>query len=176
MSDQITNNTLDTVRSAYDFGPFLFAILFITPLTALALRYYLKEQNPDRINTLKIYFYSSFIFGLLLVTTSVTWWIYDRVSSKSYVYTVRIDGFDKDSVALMSSEAYYQELMINDRQPEANFVFIKRRPIPKGQAMEIDAYPPSGVGAGPDITRLNAPINGYDNKFLYSANGKLIPN
>lgn len=171
-----TSSASDMAQVAYDFGPFLFAILFITTITIFAQQAYVRETDPSRASALRIYFFGSFVFGLILVTTCVSWWIYDRISSKSYVYAVRIAGYDKDTVALSSSDAYSQEVTFPDRQSQANFVFVRSRPIPKGTSVEIDTYPPSGLGSGPEITRLAAPINGFDNRFIYSPPGKLTPN
>jgi hypothetical protein len=174
MSNFITSNTVSLAQAASDLGPFLFAII-LTPLTTYALRAYVKEQNPDRSNTLRIYFLGSFLFTICVVLISVTWWIYDRDSSKSYVYTVRIDDVEKENYTLLNNNASYNDVTYNGLLPQKIFVFVRRRPLPKGTAVEIDMYPASGSLSGSNdvapFTPLLATINDFDNEFRYSGDG-----
>jgi hypothetical protein len=76
--------------TADEYGPFLFALLFIMVLTIIAQRAYAAAHTDDQIVTFRRYFYASFAFGLLLVVVCTLFWIYDRELPHQYVYTVDI--------------------------------------------------------------------------------------
>jgi hypothetical protein len=173
MSSASTSSTIDLAQSAYNLGPFLFAILFVTTITLLAQRAYINAKDQKRTETFRVYFYSSFIFGFLLVMACVSWWIYDRISVKSYVYNVHIRGFDKIFGTLVSQDAYSQGETVADVLPVVNLVIIRKQPIQIGQSIQIELYPAEASGADSDVKYILVPISGYDNAFQYS-NGKLL--
>src|SRR6266852_5395428 len=77
------NTIAAVVKLAYDFGPFLFAVLFLLVVTRSAHRYSYEVHSritppvtPPESVMYRLYFLSSFCFGIVLMVASVAWWIY----------------------------------------------------------------------------------------------------
>jgi hypothetical protein len=176
MSNISTSSTTDLAQSAYNLGPFLFSILFVTIVTLLAQRAYVNAKDEKRAETFRVYFYASFIFGFLLVITSVGWWIFDQYSAKWYVYKVGIQGFDKDSVVFspqyLDDNIYSQDSSLNNRNM-THFVFLSHRRFRNGEHIPINASDLSSIGDRPPLASvLDTTIDGSESEFSY-ANGKL---
>src|SRR5215469_15946314 len=80
-----TDSIGSLVKLAYDFGLFLFALLFLLVVTRTSHKYYYEitgrtqpPATPSQTAVYRLYFVSSFIFGIVLVIASVGWWIYSN--------------------------------------------------------------------------------------------------
>src|SRR2546423_13104041 len=94
------NQWFDLTKAASQFGPFLFAILYIIIVPPYSLRKYRSvAQFPHPtaaqlavISDSRAYFRSSWIAGLILVFCSVAWWLYVQWYEKAADYYVAYEG------------------------------------------------------------------------------------
>src|ERR1700686_5260950 len=81
---QSPEDVLTLSKAAMQYGPFLFAMIFIVlvpPYAYQRLRgsYSVSQNDPERGSLLRegrTYFRSAWLFGMLLVICSITWWMY----------------------------------------------------------------------------------------------------
>lgn len=90
------------VRLAEQFGPFLFAILFILVVTKTAHGYYqdanTRKHPPasqQERNTYRFYFLCSIWCGIGVMGLSIAWWLYVQ-SKGSHVYQIAITALGND--------------------------------------------------------------------------------
>jgi hypothetical protein len=107
--------TLETVvRLAQQYGPFLFAILFILIVTRTAHKYY-KECNTraapaaseEEKRAYRFYFVVSIWSGIAVMVLSIIWWIYAQVAGTN-IYQVAIVGLAPDESVL--SQYYFKNV------------------------------------------------------------------
>ena len=143
------DNPSDLAATAFEYGPFLFAILFVTGLTAIAQRAYSRAEKPEQIRAFRIYFFTSFFFGLILVTICVSTWINDREFTHRYVYTFEIQNVPPQ-VSFWSSEACITKAPISDGVPveTVRAIYVEKTPLSPGSGLTITESPESaGPGA-----------------------------
>jgi hypothetical protein len=123
------NTITALVKLAYDFGPFLFAVLFLLVVTRSAHRYSYQVHaritppvTPPESAMYRLYFLSSFWFGIVLVTASVVWWIY--AGMVTHVVEVVLRGAPA-GLQIASDDAYQK---------------VSYREIPGGNTYESDYY------------------------------------
>jgi hypothetical protein len=144
--------TADLASLAYEFGPFLFAIVYITGLTTYAQRVYAGAQNPEQVTTFRRYFLISFIFGLVLVLISVGYWVFDRLEQHEFAYVVDVQDTPK-GVAFYGSNVWITQP--HDPDPAHPFetvhiVFIRdTRLLPTDRLVIQKAENGGGLGPAP---------------------------
>ena len=98
-------------RLAQQYGPFLFAMLFIFVVTRTAHKYYLESNtrqppaSEEEKNTYRSYFRNSVWVGIALTLLSIGWWIYAQMQGPS-VYQIAIIGLQPDEAVL--SQYYFK--------------------------------------------------------------------
>jgi hypothetical protein len=139
--------------TADEYGPFLFALLFVTSLTIIAQRAYAGATSPDQIATFRSYFFTSFYFGLLLVAVCIVFWIYDRELPHKYVYTVDINNvpatLNIQPTAGGNAEACSIPMPVPvNGYPVQRFhaIFIEDQRLRPGSHLDVVVSPSSGFG------------------------------
>lgn len=146
------------VRLGEEFGPFLFAILFIVFVTRTAHSFYQEcttRQNPvaseDEKRTYRFYFVCSVWCGIAVMTISIGWWIYGKVKGP-HVYQVAIVNI-QDNERLIAD--YFNKQVTRPAVPGAPvvhdyyFLLVKTEPFRVGEKFAFDYYRiPRGVSGG----------------------------
>jgi hypothetical protein len=90
-----TQSYLDLSKAALQYGPFLFAIIFIVFVPPYAHAIWRKSfavaNNDSLLKESRLYFRYSWMFGIFLVICSILWWAYTQQigieSARSAQYT-----------------------------------------------------------------------------------------
>jgi hypothetical protein len=137
---------LDSItRSAAQYGPFLFAVLFILIVTRTAHKYY-RESNTrqppateEEKATYRSYFRTSIWVGIALTLVSIAWWIYVQMQGTN-VYQIAIDGLQPDETVASN---YYAMTKPEPSIPGAVtltdylFMVVQNAPFKIGDKFEI---------------------------------------
>jgi hypothetical protein len=149
--------TIETLtRLAEQFGPFLFAILFILFVTRTARGYYVEcmtrtapPSTEQEQKTYRMYFVCSVWVGIVVMGLSIGWWIYTQARG-NHVYQISITDLDPDETILSS---YYSKdiphpTMPNVRPPhDAYFLVVQDRPFELGDRLAFQYFHHSTGGA-----------------------------
>jgi len=132
----------DLVRLAEQFGPFLFAILFILVVTRTAHGYYREcnvRKDPPASEqeraTYRLYFISSVWCGIIAMALSIGWWGYAQLKG-TYVYQVAIVGLGDDEII---DADYFQKRIQRPSVPGAiaihdiYFLMVQDEPFKVGE-------------------------------------------
>ncbi len=163
---------LDSIaRSAAQYGPFLFAVLFILIVTRTAHKYYqesnTRQQPPateEEKATYRSYFTISIWVGIALTLVSIGWWIYVQMQGTN-VYQIAINGLQPNETV---SSNYYSMTKPEPTIPGAVtltdylFMVVQNAPFKVGDKFEIYYFKipprpspgtageqPAGVGIAP---------------------------
>ena len=155
-------STLEAItRLAEQFGPFLFAILFILVVTRTARRYYLecmtRKEPPPSVQeqkTYRLYFLCSVWVGIVVMTMSIGWWIYAQAKG-NHVYQVAVVDLGPDELVLSD---YYFKTTQRPSIPGANaghdtyFLIVRDQPFKVGELFDFEYFKlptgPTVVGTG----------------------------
>jgi len=161
--------SIDALTSiASQFGPFFFAVLFMVFITKTARNWYADvvcrnpPADPTERLTYRLYFMTTFGFGLLLVVISVAWWIYIHLIDKHAFEGVIVNLQPNQVIA--SSESYARRVKNADMPGDLadyHFVVLSERPLTPGSKIiltyfEFDEL--GGVGAPPKGTPLSISV------------------
>ncbi len=143
------------VRLAYQFGPFLFAVLFMVFIVKTAHTYNVeianrpKEAPPKERNIYLGYFVGTVAVGFILVFISVGWWIYAQLQSHVYEFVIkdlRINQY------IHASDGYMQDQKRDALFPggpvlhDQKFVFVSSRPFVPGQTIRLQLWEMDSAG------------------------------
>ncbi|MEA2994446.1 MAG: hypothetical protein QOD40_3366 [Alphaproteobacteria bacterium] len=147
-------------RLAEQFGPFLFAVLFILVVTRTAHTYYSdcmtrKDPPPSELEqkTYRLYFVSSVCVGIAVMTLSIGWWFYVQ-SKGNHVYQVAILGLDPDETVL--ADYYFKQVQRptvpgGKAEHDMYFLIVRDQPFRMGERFEFEYFKlpsaPASVGA-----------------------------
>ena len=158
------------VRLAEQFGPFLFAILFILVVTKTAHGYYqdanTRKHPPasqQERQTYRFYFLCSIWCGVGVMVLSIAWWLYVQ-SRGSHVYQIAITALGNDDNIY---SGYY-----NKRLP---------RPLIPGLPGTYDTYflvvqdQPFNVGDKFSFTFVKVPAGGGPGGESVGVAGVIVP-
>jgi hypothetical protein len=149
-----SNEVFTLSKAAMEFGPFLFAIVFIVlvpPYAYATLRksYSVSQHDPERGNLLRegrTYFRSAWVFGMLLVICAVSWWVYLQnftlIVSKNYeiLYTGYITGLTKDD-AFRTVPPEEPPFFVQTKENDALvYRFYYFSPVPITQPLDLTAH------------------------------------
>lgn len=160
---QIDLATIETItRLAQQYGPFLFAILFIFVVTRTAHKYY-QESNTrtqprasdQEKRTYRAYFVTSVWVGIAVMLLSIGWWIYTQMQGPS-IYQIAILGLRQDESVLSE---YYSKTITRPSIPGAvalhdAYFMIADRPLMIGDKFEFYYFKAPSV---PDAGTPGAP-------------------
>jgi hypothetical protein len=145
------------VQLANEFGPFLFAILFILFVTRTAHGYYKEcstRQNPaasdEERRTYRFYFVCSMWCGVLVMMLSIGWWVYARINGP-HVFQIAIVNLQSDEQLLAD---YYFKRVPRPSPPGAPvvsdyfFLLVKPAPFEVGEKFAFDYYKIPAIPAG----------------------------
>lgn len=139
--------------TADEYGPFLFALLFVTSLTIIAQRAYAGATNPDQISTFRVYFFASFYFGLVLVTVSIMFWVYDREMPHKYVYTIDINNVPATLDIQPTAGGEAEACSIPTPTPVHGYpvqrfhaIFVEDQRLRPGSHLDVVVSPSGGLG------------------------------
>jgi len=136
-----------SVKTAFEYGPFYFALLLLLTVSTLAGRTYRNvckrpESTPAERETHRKYFVASYALGLVLVGVSVVWWVAFRPKLYSYSVVIR-NLHDYESVA-SERTVYFQPEATNLIDEEGaqtrneRVLAIQDRPFKSGQRIRLD--------------------------------------
>ena len=166
LETQTINFIESLTRLAEQFGPFLFAILFIVFITRTARGYYdecMKRTSPPSTDqeqrTYRLYFFSSMWVGIVVMALSIGWWLYTQ-SRGNHVYQISILNLAPDEKIVSE---YYSRTNVRQAIPgvaphhDALFLVVRERPYTAGQTLSFQyvkqtpAAVASGAGSNPSI-------------------------
>jgi len=152
-------------RLAEQFGPFLFALLFIIFVTRTAHGYYAgcmartaPPPTEQETKTYRLYFISSFVVGIVVMTLSVGWWFY-RQAKGNYVYQISILNLAPEEKVVSE---YYSRTNIRQSIPgiapnhDALFLIVRDKPYAVGQTLSFQyvKQTPAAVSSGAGSSSL----------------------
>lgn len=164
------------VQLASQFGPFLFAILFILVVTRTARGYY-NEANtrtnppasPQEIQAYKFYFMCSVWCGIGVMVLSIAWWFYVQ-SRGTYVYQVAIINLTPDETI---SADYYEQthphpvVVGGINLTDDYFIIVQDHPFNVGDKFDFALYkkpPANSIPAGDGVAGLPIEVT-FTGKF-----------
>lgn len=168
------NDLTTLVSLAEQFGPFLFAILFILVVTRTAHQWYREavtrsqHANPAEIRTLRLYFVLSVYCGIGAMLLSVGWWFYAQTRGM-YYYQFSIAELQNDDQ--INSQYFNKTVpmpLVEGTVQLRDEYFLIGQPTPfsKGQKFTIQYFRlPNGTGAN-----TGSVITPQDLTITYSGN------
>ncbi len=175
----VDSGTANLAGLAVEYGPFLFAILFITTITVYAQRVYSQTADAEHSQTFKQYFLISFGFGLFLVMVCVAFWIFDRLDSRQYTYTVDIE--DVPLTTAFYSDSACIKLVPESPMPmqTVHAIYVSPRRLLPGENLTINQSIAGALGPAPPTNtwrRVNIPADTPNVQVEYSSlKSELIP-
>ena len=158
---------------AEQYGPFLFAVLFILFVPRTARKYYVacmtRNKPPpteQEQRAYRFYFLCSVWVGIAVMGLSIGWWVYTQARDK-HVYQVAIVDLAPDETIL--SNYYYK----NSPHPtidgapamhDAYFLIVVDRPFKVGEKLDFQYFKISGTPVGTGNS-------GKQMQVKYSGNG-----
>lgn len=158
MEDVVAANASETlevlVRLAFEFGPFLFAILFMMVITRMAQKFYERvrtrttpQPSPEERTAYRTFFVSSFVFGMLLVALSVGWWFYSHLSDEHNYEIVIVDLPHGGHLSSIQYDRVYRQEIRNennrrDGTVEYRLLIVSDEPYAPGEPIALRiSYP-----------------------------------
>lgn len=141
-------------RLAYEFGPFLFAILFMLLITYMAHRFYQgvrKRTSPKpsvkERAAYRFFFISSFSFGMVLVVASVGWWFYSHLRPIHAYEIVIVEIPGSAFVTAPAFDRVYHRKIIheNTRNISLYMLIMLDRPFTPGEPIGLDIFLPQDM-------------------------------
>ncbi len=133
---------------AYEYGPFLFALIFNLIITRWGHRIYTaacsrkdpvaSEREKD---TYRLYFLAMASFGMFLVVASIAWWIVDKQPER-YVFEGKIKNL-KSYEQIASNELYFKPVFLSPVQRDApllrneHFIIVRDTPFQEGESFDL---------------------------------------
>lgn len=148
----VTDSSLDLIAAlsnlAFQYGPFLFALLFSVFITRWAYGIYQKacvrvepkEATDREKNTCRIYFLGTAGFSILLVIAAILWWFLN--APVTYKFMGKIEDL-KDYQKTVSQSFYLKPSYIIPPDidlPATHddyFVIVRNKPFKKGEVFDI---------------------------------------
>ena len=159
------------VPLAEQFGPFVFAILFVVVITRTAHGYYrecstrVPAATPDELKTYKNYFNLSMWFGVAVTTLSIFWWLYAHLNA-THVNQVTIKDLKKGeevSADYFSKLAPHAEAVGLAPMRDLSFVIVQREPFFEGEQFAFLMYKqPADPTKGVIPTKVFIKYSGHD--------------
>ena len=144
---------------ADSFGPFFFAVFFITLVSSKAYKWYsdaLLRTPPDanQVGTCKYWFVCSVAVGLIFVFASVAYWFHQHLQ-KQYVYQLTITGI-KNGMSV-DANYYYRmspeftdpraSLKISDLIWDKYFLIVQSTPFAENQKFDLTVKLEGSIGS-----------------------------
>ena len=162
------------VRLAQQYGPFLFAILFILVVTRTAHKYY-KECNTrtapvaseEEKRAYRLYFIASIWSGIAVTALSIVWWIYAQIAGTN-IYQVAIVGLAPDESVLSQ---YYVKTVPRPTPPgmpslhDDYFIIAQSEPFKIGDKFYFDYFKISNTPTPAAVAVGIAPGNHIEIKY-----------
>jgi hypothetical protein len=152
---------------AQEFGPYLFAILFIVFVPRIAHGYYTAcatrtapAPGKQELDVYRLYFVSSVGVGIVVMGLSISWWFYQHAKTK-FIYQISIN--DLTSLERVASEYYYRDNPHQSILPgvaathDALFLIVRNEPFSIGQTLSFQ-YVMQTPDAAPGGGGSNAPL------------------
>ena len=150
----ITDSSVELItvlsRLGYEYGPFLFAILFTVFITRWAYGIYQKAcmrtdpKATDRErNTCRIHFLGTAGFSALLVIAAILWWFFNVPITHKFMG--RIEDL-KDYQKTVSHSFYLKSSYIHPPDVDLpvthydHFIIVRNQPFEKGEVFDISIY------------------------------------
>jgi hypothetical protein len=155
------------VELAFQYGPFLFALLFLLSIVRWAQQKFqeIQKQNPpsssQTVNSYRFVYLASFAVGVALVIVSVVWWWQYRPTI--YVYRGVIENLD-ETQTLDGETAYFHAKRIPpamaDVPEERDEKFIVVQTVPFLSTDTVEVFFAKTGGTGKSLHRLHIPYKG----------------
>jgi hypothetical protein len=160
----LSGNPLELSQAAVQYGPFLFAIIFIVLVPPYAhviwrksLDVYAKNAAASALlSESRYYFRCSWIFGVFLVICSILWWVYAQQvainrTTQFIAYTGYVSGLAPEDQLLSVSPDDPQYLVPAqvDGNVQYRFVYLSQTPLDKFFDLYV-RYTTSKASVGPE--------------------------
>ncbi|MBN1638140.1 MAG: hypothetical protein JW866_04180 [Ignavibacteriales bacterium] len=132
---------------AFQFGPFLFALLFTLYISRWGYKNYNQANlrcdppaSEKEINTYRLYFLGTAIFGFILVIISIIWWFNIQVSY--HVFAGKIVNL-REYEEITSNDLYFKSILVTKLEEnlpqirDEHFLFIQNEPFDNNQKFKI---------------------------------------
>lgn len=149
------------VPLAEQFGPFLFAILFLLVITRTAQSYYRECSTrkppapPEELKAYRNYFVCSMWFGIAVTTLSIGWWVYVHMKGNhTYLVTIRNLQHDEEvSADYYSRRAQKSVDAALAPMHDLHFIIVQDQPFNVGDKFTFLVYkrPPQFVPGMPGV-------------------------
>ena len=137
---------------AYQFGPFFFAVLFSLFITRSARKWYsAAADGTEDKRTYRKYFDASWVFGMMLVITSVAWWVRTQWEGHHAFAASIVALTPNQQLSSLSDDQYFYSSFRVHQAPDALkdywFVIVSDRPVRRGDVFRLNYWEGSGVGS-----------------------------
>lgn len=151
------------VELAFQYGPFVFAMLFCLWITRWGYQNYKEactRKDPvaskDEIKTLKEYFRACYIFGMILVAVSIVWYFHFQAST--HVFEGRIEGlrdYDTTSSSTLFLRPVYQQPNVEGLPlfHQDHFIIAQKSPFKNTDSFDITIFKKDRNGESPPILK-----------------------
>jgi hypothetical protein len=165
-------------RLAEQFGPFLFAILFIVFVTRTARSYYVEcmtrtapPWTAQEQKTYRLYFLCSVWGGVAVMTLSLGWWFY-RHAKGNYVYQISVVNLSPEEkiVSEFYSRTNVHQTVVPGVAPnhDALFLVVRDQPYTSGQTLSFTYVKQTAVANGTGSTPLGSALVPQQVEIKYS--------
>jgi len=140
-------NISQLTKLSYQYGPFLFALLFNLVISRWGYKIYnraIQRKDPkateQELKTYRGYFLGTAIFGVILVIISIIWWFITQTSV--HVFTGKIVSL-KEYEKVTSSTLFFRPVFVAKLEEnipqirDENFLFIQNKPFTTEQKFKI---------------------------------------
>jgi hypothetical protein len=168
-----------TVQLAEQFGPFLFAVLFILVITRTAHGYYhdaITRADPhasvEERRTYRFYFLCSVWAGLVVMTLAIGWWLYANWRGSNFYQVAILNLKDNEMISADYFTKSVQRPLVSGGTPihDVYLLILRDSPFRVGEKFPLSYYkleraPESGlVGVDPislEITYSGKPLESF---------------
>ena len=161
------------VQLAEQFGPFLFAVLFILVITRTAHRYYREAitrteppASPEERRTYRFYFLCSIWAGLAVMSLAIGWWLYANWRGNNFYQVAILNLRENEGISTNYFTKKVSRPVIVGGTPvhDVYLLIVRDRPFQVGEKFSVSYYkltstPESGL-VGVDPVTLNIVYSG----------------
>lgn len=132
-------------KMAFQYGPFLFALIFNLVLTRWGYKMYnttCSRQDPpasdEEKSTYRTYFIGVAAFGIILVMASIGWWWTNQPNTHIYRGTIeRLNDYDQIATDQLYVQTRYVKLFNDLEYQNVNFIITQEKPFSENQQFSV---------------------------------------
>ena len=170
---------------AYQFGPFFFAVLFSLFITRTARRWYSEAaEGKEEKRAFRSYFHSSWVFGMLLVATSVVWWLRSQWEGHhAFAASIVALSQNQQLASISEDQNFYSRFWVHqtpDTLKDSWFVIVSDHPVRRGEVFKLNYWEGNGIGGigqQPQTTTIQIRVidpTKFPQKYMLVKNGQKL--